>query len=102
MVTSFLVVMGGQLNIKERVFVAFAWLPKATVQVRGLSAPLVELYTKWLLVAKLVDTYSYSYYIFSNVTLFMFLMFLYQVPSYAPLLLNHLHNVLVTLMIKSL
>ncbi|KAK8395971.1 hypothetical protein O3P69_005218 [Scylla paramamosain] len=32
MVTSFLVVMGGELNMKERLFVAFAWLPKATVQ----------------------------------------------------------------------
>lgn len=33
MITSFLVVMGGDLNIKERLFVALAWLPKATVQV---------------------------------------------------------------------
>ncbi|KAG0726903.1 Sodium/hydrogen exchanger 9B2 [Chionoecetes opilio] len=32
MVTSFVVVMGGQLNLKERLFVALAWLPKATVQ----------------------------------------------------------------------
>ncbi|XP_042856263.1 sodium/hydrogen exchanger 9B2-like isoform X4 [Penaeus japonicus] len=32
MTTSFLVVMGGNLNIKERMFVALAWLPKATVQ----------------------------------------------------------------------
>ncbi|XP_063611822.1 sodium/hydrogen exchanger 9B2-like, partial [Penaeus indicus] len=32
MTTSFLVVMGGNLNIKERLFVALAWVPKATVQ----------------------------------------------------------------------
>ncbi|XP_071552282.1 putative SLC9B1-like protein SLC9B1P1 isoform X4 [Panulirus ornatus] len=32
MITSFLVVMGGQLCMKERIFVALAWLPKATVQ----------------------------------------------------------------------
>lgn len=32
MLTSFLVVMGGQLNLRERLFVALAWLPKATVQ----------------------------------------------------------------------
>ncbi|ROT75079.1 putative mitochondrial sodium/hydrogen exchanger 9B2-like [Penaeus vannamei] len=32
MATSFLVVMGGNLNIKERIFVALAWVPKATVQ----------------------------------------------------------------------
>ncbi|XP_076036682.1 sodium/hydrogen exchanger 9B2-like isoform X2 [Oratosquilla oratoria] len=31
-ITSFLVVAGGELNLKERLFVAFAWLPKATVQ----------------------------------------------------------------------
>ena len=31
--TSFLVVMGGNLNLKERIFIALAWLPKATVQV---------------------------------------------------------------------
>ncbi|CAL4138812.1 unnamed protein product [Meganyctiphanes norvegica] len=32
MVTSFIVVMGGGLTLKERLFVSFAWLPKATVQ----------------------------------------------------------------------
>ncbi|KAG7156541.1 sodium/hydrogen exchanger 9B2-like [Homarus americanus] len=32
MITSFLVVMGGELSVKERIFVALAWLPKATVQ----------------------------------------------------------------------
>lgn len=31
-VTTFFVVLGSGLNIKERLFVAFAWLPKATVQ----------------------------------------------------------------------
>lgn len=33
MTTSFFVVMGGNLNVKERLFVALAWVPKATVQV---------------------------------------------------------------------
>lgn len=33
LITSFLVVLGANLNIKERIFVALAWLPKATVQV---------------------------------------------------------------------
>lgn len=33
LITSFLVVLGANLNIKERLFVALAWLPKATVQV---------------------------------------------------------------------
>ncbi|CAL4065695.1 unnamed protein product, partial [Meganyctiphanes norvegica] len=32
MVCSFMVAMGGGLNMKERLFVSFAWLPKATVQ----------------------------------------------------------------------
>ena len=36
MITSFTVVMGGNLNIKERIFIAFAWLPKATVQVSNI------------------------------------------------------------------
>ena len=29
---SYLAVLGGELTLKERIFVAFAWLPKATVQ----------------------------------------------------------------------
>lgn len=33
--TSFVVVMGAGLTIKERLFVAMAWLPKATVQVKA-------------------------------------------------------------------
>ena len=32
---SFFAVMGGNLTLKERLFVALAWLPKATVQVRA-------------------------------------------------------------------
>ena len=32
--TTFLVVLGSGLNLRERIFVALAWLPKATVQVR--------------------------------------------------------------------
>jgi len=32
-ITSFLVVMGLGLTVRERLFVALAWLPKATVQV---------------------------------------------------------------------
>ncbi|KAK3869187.1 hypothetical protein Pcinc_025491 [Petrolisthes cinctipes] len=32
LITSYLVVMGANLNVKERIFVALAWLPKATVQ----------------------------------------------------------------------
>ena len=31
-ITTFFVVMGGNLTLKERLFVAIAWLPKATVQ----------------------------------------------------------------------
>jgi NhaP-type Na+/H+ or K+/H+ antiporter len=31
-VVSFFSVMHGDLNVRERLFVAFAWLPKATVQ----------------------------------------------------------------------
>ena len=31
-VVSYLSVLGGDLNLKERLFVALAWLPKATVQ----------------------------------------------------------------------
>ena len=31
---SYFSVLGGELNLKERIFVALAWLPKATVQVR--------------------------------------------------------------------
>ena len=31
-VVSFLAVLGGDLTLKERIFVALAWLPKATVQ----------------------------------------------------------------------
>ena len=31
-IVTFFVVMGGDLNTKERLFVAFAWFPKATVQ----------------------------------------------------------------------
>ena len=31
-IVSFLAVLGGNLTTKERLFVALAWLPKATVQ----------------------------------------------------------------------
>ena len=31
-IVSYLAVMGGDLSLKERIFVALAWLPKATVQ----------------------------------------------------------------------
>lgn len=33
MVVSFLAVFGTNLNLKERLFIPIAWLPKATVQV---------------------------------------------------------------------
>ena len=33
MITSFLVVLGTSLELRERLFIPFAWLPKATVQV---------------------------------------------------------------------
>ena len=33
LVVTFLVVFGANLKIKEMIFVAFAWFPKATVQV---------------------------------------------------------------------
>jgi hypothetical protein len=36
-VTTFFVVLGSGLNIRERFFVALAWLPKATVQVLDLK-----------------------------------------------------------------
>lgn len=36
-IVSFFSVMGGGLNLKERLFVALAWLPKATVQVSVLA-----------------------------------------------------------------
>jgi len=32
MVATYVAVMGGELNVKEKIFMAFAWLPKATVQ----------------------------------------------------------------------
>jgi len=32
LVVSYLAVLGGDLNIKERIFISMAWLPKATVQ----------------------------------------------------------------------
>ena len=32
MVGTYVAVMGGELNVKEKIFMAFAWLPKATVQ----------------------------------------------------------------------
>lgn len=32
--TSFVVVMGASFTVWERLFIAIAWLPKATVQVR--------------------------------------------------------------------
>merc|ERR1739848_780649 len=32
MAGTYLAVMGGELNVKEKIFMAFAWLPKATVQ----------------------------------------------------------------------
>ena len=34
MATTFLVVCGNKFNIKEKIFIMMAWLPKATVQVR--------------------------------------------------------------------
>jgi len=33
LVVSFFAVWGTDLNLKERLFIPFAWLPKATVQV---------------------------------------------------------------------
>jgi len=36
-ITSFLVVFGLGLTLREQLFVAIAWLPKATVQVSGTS-----------------------------------------------------------------
>ena len=32
MVGTYFAVAGGELNVKEKVFMAFAWMPKATVQ----------------------------------------------------------------------
>ena len=32
MFATYVAVMGGELNVKEKIFMAFAWLPKATVQ----------------------------------------------------------------------
>jgi len=32
MIGTYVAVMGGELNVKEKIFMAFAWLPKATVQ----------------------------------------------------------------------
>lgn len=32
-ITALAVTFGGGFNLKERIFIAFAWLPKATVQV---------------------------------------------------------------------
>lgn len=32
MAGTFVAVMGGNLNVRERIFMAFAWMPKATVQ----------------------------------------------------------------------
>jgi len=34
-ITSFFIVMGLGLSLREQLFVALAWLPKATVQVTG-------------------------------------------------------------------
>jgi len=34
LIVSFFSVWGTDLNMKERIFIPFAWLPKATVQVR--------------------------------------------------------------------
>lgn len=34
MAITYACVLGGSLTLKERLFVVFAWLPKATVQVR--------------------------------------------------------------------
>lgn len=33
-ITTYFCVIGGNLNIKERLFVALSWLPKATIQVK--------------------------------------------------------------------
>jgi len=38
-ITSFFVVMGLGLTVREQLFVALAWLPKATVQVTMISVP---------------------------------------------------------------
>ena len=32
MVGTYVAVTGGELNVEEKIFMAFAWLPKATVQ----------------------------------------------------------------------
>lgn len=42
MLVSFLAVLGTQLNMKERIFIPFAWLPKATVQVCSFSLQFLE------------------------------------------------------------
>ncbi|KAJ7382673.1 Sodium/hydrogen exchanger 9B2 [Desmophyllum pertusum] len=34
LLTTYLGLLGNDLNLKERLFIAIAWLPKATVQVR--------------------------------------------------------------------
>ena len=33
LITTYLGLLGNELNLKERLFIAIAWLPKATVQV---------------------------------------------------------------------
>ena len=33
LITTYLGLLGNDLNLKERLFIAIAWLPKATVQV---------------------------------------------------------------------
>jgi len=33
LITNYLGLLGNELNLKERLFIAIAWLPKATVQV---------------------------------------------------------------------
>lgn len=62
MLTSFLVVMGGQLNLRERLFVALAWLPKATVQVRGFAFYLL---TNQSLIIDVLQTFVILTYCFA-------------------------------------
>ena len=37
MAATYIAVSGGELNVKEKIFMAFAWLPKAAVQVGTLK-----------------------------------------------------------------
>jgi len=51
MIASFLVVLGAGFNLKEKLFIPFAWLPKATVQA-AIGAAAFDMATKAMAAAK--------------------------------------------------